>query len=622
MKSREELIKTVIQGLKPIPSVRVSEWASEYRIISAGGNPAPGRWNNKRSPFLVPIMDAFTEPNVKQVVFKSASQVGKSECLNNIIGRYIMLDPCSIMLVQPSLEMAQDYSKRRIAPMLRDCSQLRKLIYEDKESSKTRTSNQTILSKNFTNGATLVLAGSNSPAGLASRPIRILLCDEIDRYPISAGSEGDPIEIASKRTTTFWNAKIGLFSTPTIKGESRIELAYSLGTREVWRHECPMCKNYNVLEYGQMQIEYDVKTDQTGRKFYYVRDVKYKCPECGEEFTEIEMKSSKQEYIAENIDALKNGIRSFFVNGFSSPWIDWGTICREYLESQGNPDLEQVVVNTRFGESYIPTGEIKSEKEIETRCERYETEVPSDVLILTAAVDVQDNRLEYEICGWGMYEESWGIKKGTIFGSPGNVSTWDALDQELDREYESTEGKRLKVSRTFIDSGGHFTGNVYDYCRLNVLKGRYAIKGRGGSGIPLIDGVSRLKNGTILVIIGVNEGKTELYNRLKIENPGPKYFHFPQDDSLLRGYDNNYFRGLISERKVNHIIGGKLVSIYEPINKRVRNEPLDLRVYNIAALASCQIKDWVEFRQQQAIKQTTSQNRQTNRSIKSRSINL
>ena len=621
MKSREQLLKTVLPSLRPIPNMSVSEWASRYRIISANGNPAPGRWNNNRSPFLIPVMDSFTESNVKRVVFKSASQVGKSECLNNIIGRYLMLDPCSIMLVQPSLEMAQDYSKRRIAPMLRDCPQLRKLIYEEKETAKTRTSNQTILSKNFTNGATLVLAGSNSPAGLASRPIRILLCDEIDRYPISAGSEGDPIEIASKRTTTFWNAKIGLFSTPTIKDESRIELAYEQGTQEVWSHACPNCGAYHVLEYEQMRIEYETRTDQRGKSFYYIKNVVYECPDCGGTFSEQQMKRTRQEYISENVDALKNGIRSFFVNGFSSPWIDWGTICREYLESRGNPDLEQVVVNTRFGESYQSVGEIRDERELEDRCERYESELPTDVLILTASVDVQDNRLEYEICGWGMFEESWGIKKGTIFGSPGNALTWTELDKELDREYKFTDGRRLKVDRTFIDSGGHFTGNVYDYCRMNEEKRRYAIKGRGGNGIPLIDSIKRLNNGVILVIIGVNEGKTELYNRLKIENPGPKYFHFPRDDDMLRGYDNNYFRGLISERKVNHIIGGKLISIYEPINKRVRNEPLDLRVYNIAAIASCNIRDWEEFRSRQ-LGENVATKKTATRSIKSRSLNL
>lgn len=601
MKTREELLQKILKYLKPIPNVSVSEWSERYRIISAGSNPIPGRFKNSRSPYLVDIMDAFTDPRVHRVVFKSASQTGKSEAMNNVIGRFIHIDPCSIMLVCPTLETAQDYSKRRIAPMLRDTPELNQLIYNEKSISRSRDSNQTILSKSFLNGASLILTGANSPAGLASRPIRILLLDEVDRYPVAL-QEGDPVEIASKRTTTFWNYRIGLFSTPTIKGESRIDREYYQGTQEVWSHECPNCGWYSEIEYENLEIDMEEREDEEGHKSTYIKEVRWTCPSCGYGYSETEMKKSRQKYLCKNPDAISNGIRSFYVSGFSSPWLNWETIVKEYIESQGNEEVEQVIVNTRFGKSYEKQKVDAQLEDLGNRLERYDGEVPTGVLILTAAVDVQDNRLEYEVCGWGYGEESWGIKRGIIPGSPTQIDTWNHLDIVLDKEYRYADGRRIWILRTFIDSGGHCTSEVYKYCRLNIKKRRFAIKGKGGVGVPLILHTRAMSDNTLLTVLGVNEGKTQVYNRLQVREVGTQYMHFPEEDGFERGYDDEYFRQLTSERIVNHVVGGKVIGVYEPWSKHTRNESLDLRVYNLAAMKSCEIRDWSRYEPSKAVK--------------------
>ena len=508
--------------------------------------------------------------------------------MNNVIGRFVHLDPCTIMMVQPTIEMAQDFSKSRIAPMIRDTKVLTPLFYGNKEVGNTRDANQTILSK-FFSGGRLVFCGSNSPAGLASRPIRMLLCDEVDRFAVSASQEGDPVDLAAKRMTTFWNYKMGLFSTPTAEGASRIDIEYLAGTQEEWQHQCPNCGEYHALDYRQMNVDFTEQRDDAGNKTVIVRGVKYQCPDCGFEFDERAMKTSPQKYIAQNPDAIHNGIRSFWLNGFSSPWLTWNEIMREWLEAKGLPTREAVVYNTRFGLSYKMAGEYDDENIFLNRREDYPAELPQGVLLLTGAVDVQNNRLEYEIVGWGQGEERYGILRGIISGQPTDAETWTQLDLLLDREFYFANGTSLKVARTFIDSG-YSTRTVYEYCARNLNKQRFPIKGKGGAGYPLLFQYSKVKNSPVLLtILGVDDGKQEIFARLGIGEIGEQYMHFPRDDKFLgaRGYDSVYFKQLISEHRVTRKISGVIVTAWEPIFEHVRNESLDLAVYSLACLKSC-----------------------------------
>lgn len=594
MKTARELWQYISKnGLKPLPKTSVSQWADNYRMLSSGISAEPGKWKTSRAPYQKDIMNAFTEPGIHRVVVKSSSQIGKSDMMNNVIGRFAHLDPCAIMMIQPTIDMAQDYSKTRIAPMIRDTKVLNNLFYD----VKSRDANNTILSKVFPGGR-LIMCGANSPAGLASRPIRILLADEVDRFPDSAGTEGDPVDLAAKRMTTFWNSCMGLFSTPTNEGSSRIDEEYLAGTQEEWQHKCPNCGEYHLLRHIDMTVDYKEIKTPSGKKTVIVNDVKWRCPHCGFSFSEKEMKQTPQKYISRNADALKNGIRSFFVNGFTSPWMTWSKIMREWLEAKGDPEREKVIMNTVFGESYKQKGAFEDEQIFLRRRESYGAELPNGVLLLTAAIDTQDNRLEYEVVGWGKEEECWGIRKGIVLGAPNQDRTWKEIDNILDKTYHFADGKGLKVVRTFIDSGGHYTSDVYNYCQKNFHKQRFAIKGRGGPGIPLIYKIAKANNAKApLILLGVDDGKQQIMDRLSIDSPGPLYFHFPQDEGIKelsdRGYDDLYFKGIISEHKKVYKRNGVLREVWET-TKNVRNEPLDLRNYNLACMKSLK-PDWVKL---------------------------
>ena len=497
MKTARELWQYISKnGLKPLPKTSVSQWADNHRMLSSGISAEPGKGKTSRAPYQKDIMNAFTEPGIHRVVVKSSSQIGKSDMMNNVIGRFAHLDPCAIMMIQPTIDMAQDYSKTRIAPMIRDTKVLNNLFYD----VKSRDANNTILSKVFPGGR-LIMCGANSPAGLASRPIRILLADEVDRFPDSAGTEGDPVDLAAKRMTTFWNSCMGLFSTPTNEGTSRIDEEYLAGTQEEWQHKCPNCGEYHLLRHIDMTVDYKEIKTPSGKKTVIVNDVKWRCPHCGFSFSEKEMKQTPQKYISRNADALKNGIRSFFVNGFTSPWMTWTRIMREWLEAKGDPEREKVIMNTVFGESYKQKGAFEDEQIFLRRRESYGAELPNGVLLLTAAIDTQDNRLEYEVVGWGKEEECWGIRKGIVLGAPNQARTWKEIDSILDKTYHFADGKGLKVVRTFIDSGGHYTSDVYNYCQKNFHKQRFAIKGRGGPGIPLIYKIAKANNAKAPLIL-------------------------------------------------------------------------------------------------------------------------
>lgn len=550
----------------------ISEWADRNRKLSRETAANPGQW--RTAPYQREIMDCVTDPRIEKVVVMSSSQVGKSEIINNVIGYYIDVDPGPMLMVQPRIEDAEDYSKRRIAPMIRDTE----VLAEKVADSKTRDVNNTILMKVFPGGF-LAMGGANSPAGLASRPIRILLCDEVDRFPDSAGSEGDPIKLAEKRTITFWNRKMIFVSTPTIKGVSRIEQEYELGTQEKWCVECPNCGNYHAIVLRDIRFEHEVH-EAGNRKIYQVDDVFWRCPTCLEQFDEHTIKRQPAKWIAENPIAINNGVRSFWLNTFVAQWVSWKKIVKEFLESKDDPEKLKVFYNTTLGESWEDRGEQMEEDTLLNRRESFPADLPDGVLLLTAGVDTQDDRLEYEIVGWGHGHESWGIEYGVIIGRPDNPQTLQQLDDVLNRVYRFADGKGLKVACTCIDSGGHFTSEIYKYTKRNEHRRILAVKGQGGPGIPLIHKLTRKnKENALLVILGVDDGKSQIYSSLRVEEPGPKYCHFPLD----RGYDRFYFQGLLSEKLVPRKKNGVTRYVWEKISSSARNEALDVRNYALAA---------------------------------------
>jgi phage terminase large subunit GpA-like protein len=550
--------------LAPPPKMTISEWADSYRFLSKESSSESGRWNTDRAPYQREIMDAASDNKVEIVIVMTSAQIGKTEILNNIMGYHIDYDPAPIMLVVPTVELAKSWSKKRLAPMIRDTPALRDKISD----AKSRDSDNTILEKGFPGGY-IVMVGANSPTGLSSRPIRILLADEVDRFPVSAGDEGDPLDLAEKRTKTFYNHKKVFVSTPTIKGVSRIEKEYENSTKEEWCLPCPVCGRYQPIEWGRIKFN----------------DVTMECKYCMQRFNEHEWKSGKGRWISQNQKVATKKIRGFHLNALASPWEKWSVIIDEFLKAKrkGAQSLK-TFVNTYLGESWEEdAGETTDKEDIIKRREMYNAEVPEGVLVLTAGVDTQEDRLEVEVVGWGVGKESWGIEYQKFYGLPSEDDVWERMDQFLSKEYLRADGIRMKIRCTCIDSGGHNAQDVYRFTKPREIRRIFSIKGKGGTGIPFVGKATRNnRERAALFSLGVDEGKETIYARLQKQFVGQGYCHFPIEDD--RNYNQDYFEGLCSEKRIEKYVKGKKTYQWVKIKSGIRNEPLDLRNYATAAL--------------------------------------
>ncbi|MBQ3195964.1 MAG: phage terminase large subunit family protein [Clostridia bacterium] len=577
------LIKPLVCGFAPPDDITVSQWADKYRKLSAESAAEPGQWRTERTPYLREPMNAFTDPRVERIVFVAASQIGKTELELNIIGYIIHQAPGSILYVHPSVEDAKKFSRQRIAPMIRDCKALR-----DKLSDvKTRDGGNTLLQKTFPGGV-LTVTGSNSASALASIPAKYVIGDERDRWAISAGTEGDPWSLAQARQATFYDRKAVEVSTPTIKGDSNIEKSFRKGTQEHWCHECPHCGEYSEIEFDDIKFT-PISRTVKGKKEYSIQgDVHWCCPECGALATESEMRRQKAKWIADKPEAYENGIRSYWLNAFCSPWTSWTKIVISFLNAQDDPEELKVVFNTLLGKLWENRDKVQDEDAMLARRETYPAELPDGVLCLTCGVDTQDNRLEYEVVGYGHYGESWGIKRGFIMGRPDTKEVWGRLDDVIQHVYRYKDGRGLQISMTLVDSGGHFTQEVYENCRARQGFRVFACKGKGGEGYPFTSPPSKVpirENRNItcsLFVLGVDAGKAAIMANLQVQEPGAKYCHFPVSEEA--GYDANYFSGLLSEQTVVTNTKNGIALVWKKVPGHNRNEALDCRNYANAAV--------------------------------------
>lgn len=570
-KNTKRLFQKLMKSWATPPDMTVSEWADTYRMLSPEASAEAGKWRTDRAPYQREIMDAVSDDKCYKVVIMSSAQVGKSEIILNMIGYHIDYDPAPIMYVLPTDSMAATFSKDRVGPMIRDTPSLKEKVND----SKSRDSGNTIFHKKF-NGGHLTFIGANAPSQLASRPIRVLLADEIDRFPDSAGAEGDPLQLAIKRTTTFWNRKIIEVSTPTIKGVSKIEKEYESSSMEHLNVACPHCGKYQTYEWEQLKFEH-----KSGTKEFKL--LGYKCRHCGKIEREVVWKRQKIKWIAEHPE-IKD-VRGFHLNELASPWKSWDEIVADFLEAkrQGR-EMLKVWHNTSLGLPWEEDGSMDIKDILMRRRKTYNCIVPKEAVVLTCAVDTQDNRLEYEIVAWGKEKRSWGIKYGAVFGDPGKKEVWSMLDDILFADYEREDGLKMQIMTTCIDSGGHHTSEVYEYCKKREMRRVWAIKGQGGSGISFIQRPkSRNKSGVFLFIIGVDVGKDTTASRLKTEfEYEPGYCFFPVEAE--KGYDEQYFEGLTAERRNVRTVNGRVVINWVKKYEGIRNEPWDLRNYNTAAL--------------------------------------
>ena len=549
-----------LEMLAPPPELTVSEWSDRYRKLSSESSATPGQWHTSIVEYMREPMDMIGRPDVRRLSVMAGAQIAKTEMLLNTCAYCIDYEPSPIMVVQPTLDMAKTFSKDRLAPMLRDTPRLRNKV----KDVKSRDSGNTILQKTF-NGGHITMVGANSASSLASRPIRVVLFDEVDRFPISAGSEGDPIQLAVARTKTFWNRILIFVSTPTLKALSRIYQEYLQGDQRQRWCKCPDCGEHQVLRWS------NIKWDKGSPE-----DAYYVCEENGCVWDDNKRNKAVRtgEWRAQK---PFNGNVSYHITGMMSPFVPMADGVREFLAAKANPETLKVWVNTYLGEPFEDEGERLDYTDLMEQVDEYPAgEVPEEVTLLTCGVDVQDDRFELEVLGWGDDHESWSIDYQVIHGDPSTPAPWVELETALKQVYDHPLFGDLPIRGTCIDTGGHYTAKSYNFTKQ--LPRVFPIKGVGGEGRPTISRPTRNNIGKVqLFPIGVFPLKELVFARARVKEPGPGYCHFPT------GYDVNYFKGFTAEKLIVKFHKGFPKREYIATEFK-RNEPLDNRVYATAAL--------------------------------------
>jgi len=542
----------------------VSQWSDKERRLSPESSAEPGRWRTARAPYLEGVLNVVNEKGITEACWMKSAQVGATESLNNIVGYFIDQDPAPILLVQPTLEMGQAWSKDRLAPMLRDTPALRDKV----KDSKSRDSGNTMLHKTFPGGH-ITISGANSPASLASRPIRITLFDEVDRFPPSAGTEGDPIKLGRKRSTTYHNRFSFEMSTPTDQN-SRIAKSFENSDQRYYMMPCPHCDEKIKFIFDHLHWP----KDDNGN--HLPMEAKYYCQCCGGEIDDAMKRDmlARGEWVATK---PFNGRAGFHINELYSPWVRFSEMAASFVEAYKDPELLKTFTNTSLGEIFIEGGEGADAASLISRCEQYEAEVPDGVVLLTAGVDVQDDRLEIEVVGWGESYESWNIDYRAFYGDTSKPDVWKQLDTFLQRDWQSASRGTIRIAGTGIDTG-YRTQTVYEFCATRWSRRVFAMKGIGTVGTPVVNKPSRVGPWkTRLFGVGTNSAKSAIYARLRIASAGPGFSHFPASR------EQGYFDMLTAEHAVQKKLQGKMVRVYVLKKDGTRNEALDCRVYAFAA---------------------------------------
>ena len=562
--------------LRPPVRMTISEWADRYRILSPESSPEPGPWRTSRVPYLREIMDTLGDPLVRRVCWVAASQVGKTEVVNNYVGRSIDQNPGPILVVQPTLNMAEIWSKDRFTPMIRDTARLRAKIADP----RARDSGNTMLHKTFTGGR-LSIVGANSPSGLASRPIRDALFDEVDRYPSSVGSEGDPIALGEQRTRNFWNRKVFYVSSPGDLATSRIWQEWEASDMRRYFVPCPHCEHRQVLEWKNVKWETE---EVEGEALHRPGTAVYVCANCGAIIEEVDKRRMLElgEWRPTNPGGAFPG---FHLSALYSPWVTWAELAALWLEKKRSPEELKTFINLQLGEPWEERDQAFEPGDLASRAEKYPEEIPHGVGVLTAFVDVQADRLELSIRGWGEREESWLIGHHRIYGDPEQDELWSELEHHLARAYVHESGAKLRIGVAMIDSG-YLPHRVHRFVRGRELRGVYSAKGSDSRLRETLSRATRKNRDQVKPwTVDSHHFKAILFRRLRVtagsaEPGGPGYMHFCVPTRT--GADAEYFAQFAAEQLRLVRQGRRFRKVFKQV--RARNESIDLEAGNIAAL--------------------------------------
>lgn len=566
----------LMDGLRPEQPLTVSEWADKHRRLSSKASAEPGPWRTSRTPYLREPMDCLSSTSaVQRVVMMFAAQTGKTEAGANWLGYVISHAPGPLLAIQPTVEMAKRLSKQRLESLINETPCLAERV----APARSRDSGNTMFSKEFPGGM-MVLTGANSATGLRSMPCRYIFCDEIDAFPSDVDGEGDPVSLAEKRATTFARRKILLTSTPTVKDFSRIEAEYERSDQRRFYVPCPCCNVMQWLKWAQLKWENNEPSTAA-----------YECEVCHDRFAEIHKPAMlrRGEWRA---TAPSNGkTAGFQLSGLYSPlgWLSWADMVDDFLRAKTDAPMLKSFVNTRLAETWEEdfASKVSADGLLE-RCEHYQAAmVPEGGLALTVGVDVQDNRLAISVWAWGREEEGWLLDHQEIYGDPSRQELWKQLDEVVLREWPHAVGPAMRPDVVAIDSGGHFTAEVYQYARERGRQGVVAIKGQSQRGKPPIGKGSKvdvnyqgrtLKRGALVYPVGGDTVKTTLFGRLKHNEQGAGFLHFHM------GTTGEYFEQLTAEKQVLRYNRGGFPTREWVKKPSARNEALDCLVYAYAGL--------------------------------------
>lgn len=617
--------------------MNVPDWADTYRQLSASVGAVGGPWQTARVEVARGPMMAVSEPGVKTITAMTCTQTLKTELLTNTFGYFAHLDPSPMLLLEPKDEMASAFSKERLAPMIASSPELKKIMGD----RKSHSSDDTIQYKTFPGGF-LAISSAGSPSNLAMRAIRVVLEDEIDKYEVT--KEGDPITLAEERMATFNNSSLAIRAcSPTWVETSRILQSFEASDMRRPYCQCPHCEHWQTLDFFK-HVHWETDEDGTHHpetaaiyceacgsawteahrvrivspvedekpdtiRYYQTREFSCNCT--GERKRHNPMENHRWDWVRTEDTAVgyaccpdcgRRGVPNhhagFQASKLYSPFITVVELAQKWIESKDAPETKQTFYNTQLGLPYAAdVSKAIDAHWLAQRRERYpsidgKSVLPDGVLVVTAGLDVQsgsdktEGRIECEVVGWGLDEESWSIETEVFYGDPAKPEVWKNVDAFLQKPWKHVRGFDLYIAAACIDSGGGATQEVYNFCRPRQFRNVWAIKGasdRGNDWSPIWPASTKEakhqkhRQGWKPTILGVNAGKEAVRQRLLISEPGPGYSHFPY------GRPDGWFDQLTSEQlrvvKKDGVRVRKWV-----LQKGLANEGLDCRVYAYAAL--------------------------------------
>ena len=568
-------------GFDPPPRLSVGEWANAHRRLPTKGAGEPGPWRTSRVPYSAEIMECLSADHpAKRIVFMKSVQSAGTEIGNNWVGWFIDTQKAPLMVVQPTLDMAERWSKQRLASMIEDAPTLRAKI----APARARDSGNTTLLKEWAGGV-MVISGANSGASLRSMPARYLFLDEVDAYPAELEGEGDPISLAEARTTTFPRRKVFLVSTPTIESLSRINKEWLASDQRRYYVPCPHCGHEQHMVWDNLRWPKDRPEEAV-----------YHCADCGagiEEHHKTRMLAAGR-WIA---TYPERAVAGFHINGLYTPTglgYTWSELAALWIESAKDPARIKTFVNLRLGEVVADPNEKLSEDDLAARASDYEPRtIPPGCLLLTAGIDVQKDRFAIIVVGYGRGGQQWVIDFAELPADPTVDASWQMLESFISQPIVNSRGVPMKISLAAIDSG-YLTDHVLSYTRLRRNR-VIAVKGASSPGKPIINRPSKLdvtvrgrtiKHGAEGWLVGADTAKHLLFAVLTADGKRPleadRMIRFPQ------GLDASFYSQLTAE-------------VWDPnkrkwVKTRPRNEALDTWCYSLAAAhhPSLRVHVWKE----------------------------